>query len=103
MRNLFKWYGDALLNPKTRWWVLLGSLVYLLSPIDLAPDFIPLLGQIDDGVLLMLLVSGVSQLLASQFSLDQQPDLNDNAPPSTPANSKDPGTKTINVDAVEVK
>lgn len=37
------------------WWVkavvALGVL-YLLSPIDLIPDFIPVLGQLDDLVLL---------------------------------------------------
>ena len=36
--------------------VALGAL-YLLSPIDLIPDFIPVIGQLDDLVLLGFLVA----------------------------------------------
>ena len=46
------------------WWVkavvALGVL-YLLSPIDLIPDFIPVLGQLDDLVLLAGLVALVKR------------------------------------------
>lgn len=35
---------------------LLGSLAYGISPIDLLPDFIPLLGLMDDAVLVPLLL-----------------------------------------------
>lgn len=42
------------------WWVKavvgLGAL-YLLSPIDLIPDFIPVIGQLDDILLLGALIS----------------------------------------------
>ena len=48
-------------NPKARGWVILGSIVYLLSPIDLAPDLLPLLGQIDDIALVALLFSELSK------------------------------------------
>ena len=35
-------------GPKTALWLLLP---YLASPIDLIPDFIPVLGQLDDAAL----------------------------------------------------
>jgi uncharacterized membrane protein YkvA (DUF1232 family) len=33
-----------------RWW-LLGLLVYLLLPIDLIPDFLPVIGYADDAII----------------------------------------------------
>jgi uncharacterized membrane protein YkvA (DUF1232 family) len=36
---------------------------YLLSPIDLVPDFIPLLGWVDDFVVVPLLVSWIVGML----------------------------------------
>ena len=44
-------------HPATPWWckaVALAVLAYALSPIDLIPDFIPVLGQLDDLVLVPL-------------------------------------------------
>jgi len=36
---------------------------YLLSPIDLIPDFIPLLGWVDDFVIIPLMVSWIVSML----------------------------------------
>lgn len=35
----------------------LAVLIYLLSPVDLVPDFIPVLGQLDDIVIVTLVLS----------------------------------------------
>jgi hypothetical protein len=45
------------------WWVVIGVL-YLLSPIDAIPDFIPVLGQMDDlGMMVFLAYNAVQWLL----------------------------------------
>jgi Uncharacterized conserved protein len=43
------------------------SLLYLLSPIDLIPDFIPFLGYIDDFVIVPLLLSLSIRLLPADI------------------------------------
>lgn len=63
LKSLYNWYRNTLRNPQYRWWVILGTLVYLVSPIDIAPDFIPVAGQIDDIAILTLLVSELSQMV----------------------------------------
>lgn len=59
LRQEIAFYQRVLKHPHTprlsRW--LLGlALAYLLSPIDLVPDWIPLLGQIDDLLIVPLLI-----------------------------------------------
>jgi uncharacterized membrane protein YkvA (DUF1232 family) len=56
-------YRTILRNPRYRSWVIFGSLIYLLSPLDIAPDIVPLLGQIDDVALMALLFSELSKML----------------------------------------
>ena len=41
-------------TPRAPKWVALGVLAYALSPIDLIPDFIPVLGLLDDVILVPL-------------------------------------------------
>lgn len=51
------WFAGK--NPKTPWYAkALGVFVvaYALSPIDLVPDFIPVLGYVDDVLLLPCLI-----------------------------------------------
>lgn len=51
------WYAAS--HPRTPWYAkTMGLLVvgYALSPIDLIPDFIPVLGYLDDVILLPALI-----------------------------------------------
>ncbi|MBD2102042.1 YkvA family protein [Leptolyngbya sp. FACHB-261] len=58
---LSRWFR----NPATRPWVLLGVLIYLLSPIDLLPDVFPGLGKLDDLAAIGFVVVQVLGLLLS--------------------------------------
>ena len=58
------WFAGK--NPRTPWYAkALGLLVvaYALSPIDLIPDFIPVLGYLDDVLLLPILIGLAIKLL----------------------------------------
>ncbi|MGK7945308.1 MAG: YkvA family protein [Microcystaceae cyanobacterium] len=67
MKNLvesfYGWYSSKVRHPRYRWVIVIGTLLYLLSPIDISPDFIPIIGWIDDGVVITLLTTELSRLL----------------------------------------
>jgi uncharacterized membrane protein YkvA (DUF1232 family) len=67
LQSLHNWYRSLLQNPKYRWWVVGASLIYLVSPIDLAPDFIPFVGLIDDTLIISLLVSEVASVAKTKL------------------------------------
>ena len=41
---------DRTIPRSTRWWIW-ALLIYLASPIDLVPDFLPMIGYADDAVI----------------------------------------------------
>lgn len=94
IQSLLNWYRNTLRNPRYRWWVVLGTLAYLLSPIDLVPDFLPIAGQIDDLAILTLLVSEVSQVLIDRVKSRKVADAT-----AAEANQNDP----VDVKAVPVE
>jgi uncharacterized membrane protein YkvA (DUF1232 family) len=61
-QSFYAWYRVTLRHTKYRWLIVAATAVYLISPIDIAPDFIPIIGWLDDGVIVTLLVAELSQL-----------------------------------------
>jgi uncharacterized membrane protein YkvA (DUF1232 family) len=63
VENVYSWYRQTIRHPKYRWLVILGTLLYLVGPIDISPDIFPIVGWIDDTVVASLLIAEVSQML----------------------------------------
>jgi uncharacterized membrane protein YkvA (DUF1232 family) len=50
-------FKRLLTDPRVDWWrkaLLVAAIAYLASPIDLVPDFIPVAGQLDDAIVVVL-------------------------------------------------
>jgi uncharacterized membrane protein YkvA (DUF1232 family) len=55
-------FKRLLTDPRVDWWrkaILVLVIVYVASPIDLVPDFVPIPGQLDDALLVVLALRGV--------------------------------------------
>lgn len=93
LQSLYSFYRNAIRNPKYRNWIILGTLVYVLSPFDISPDFFPLAGQIDDFFLLSIMLTEVSQMLLSGLK---------NKKEKENQNTENFTSKTVDVDAVSL-
>jgi uncharacterized membrane protein YkvA (DUF1232 family) len=51
-------------------WAVAGLALYLVSPVDLLPDFIPLLGLVDDLVLIPLVIRALLNRLPPHVRAD---------------------------------
>jgi uncharacterized membrane protein YkvA (DUF1232 family) len=63
----------ALRHPQSPGWLKLGTaglVLYLISPVDLIPDVVPLLGVIDDMVILPLALRWMLGRLPAQVRAD---------------------------------
>lgn len=85
MSRLRKWASDlkrqtlvvyfAARDPRTPWFarlLALGVAAYALSPIDLIPDFIPVLGYLDDLVIVPLGLLLVLRLIPTEVRASAQ-------------------------------
>jgi uncharacterized membrane protein YkvA (DUF1232 family) len=90
LQPLYSLYSKAIRNPKYRYWIILGTLIYVLSPFDISPDFFPLAGQIDDFLLLSIMLTEVSQMVMASYQGKKEEE------------TQAPGEKTIEVDAVSI-
>src|SRR5919201_470959 len=55
LKLLFRLFKDPRV-PKAEKALLIGAIVYVISPLDLIPDFIPFVGEVDDLYLVALTV-----------------------------------------------
>jgi uncharacterized membrane protein YkvA (DUF1232 family) len=73
IKREFAVYRVALKHPRTPWLakLLLGLAVgYVLLPFDLIPDFIPVIGHVDDLVIVPLLVYLALKLIPDEVLAD---------------------------------
>jgi uncharacterized membrane protein YkvA (DUF1232 family) len=52
-------FKRLLTDPRVDWWrkvVLVGVIAYVVSPIDIVPDFVPIAGQLDDAILVVIAI-----------------------------------------------
>ncbi len=64
-----RYYLGLLFNRQTPWYVrlLLGlGLIYLIIPMDFIPDYVPVLGLVDDVTIGAMLISLAIRLLPKQ-------------------------------------
>lgn len=99
IEGLRNWYRNAIRNSKYRWLVVFGSLLYLVSPLDISPDVFPIIGWIDDGIIATLLVTEVSQLLFEQINASKKKKAEE---ASTAADTAPATEQVVDVQAVSV-
>ena len=96
VQSIYNWYRDLLRNPKYRWWVVAGSLLYLVSPIDISPDVFPIVGWLDDGLIISLLIAEVSQI--AKEKLQAQNSRSDKATTSTTVEDAPVDVKAVTIE-----
>ncbi|WP_299486565.1 YkvA family protein [Acaryochloris sp. IP29b_bin.137] len=95
IKALYHWYRNSLRNPKYRGWMIAGTLAYLLSPLDISPEFFPIVGQIDDLAVLTLFISELFQVFIEEYRQRQATTRAETAGPE--------GQTTVDVDAVPLQ
>ena len=70
----------ALKHKRTPWFVKAAAgitIAYALSPVDLIPDFIPVLGYLDDLIILPLMVTAVLRMIPEDILEECRQDAKD--------------------------
>ena len=70
-------------------WIII-AILYILSPYDLLPDFIPFRGWIDDAIVIVLLYRYVSKYLARGRLLGKKAGMGQAQKPETPNQNSSP-------------
>lgn len=99
-KSIYSWYRQAIRHPQYRWWIILGTLAYFVFPFDLLPDIIPVVGQIDDVLLMTLLVSELSQVVLDRFKAGRD---SGTQPENSASQHTAPASVDVDVEAVPVE
>lgn len=101
LKTLYNWYRELVANPKYRWWIIGGTLLYLINPLDVLPDMLPIVGQIDDAVLITLVATEISSAIKDRNALLKQ-QRNSSKTVTPTVKMKDVETNTASGEVVEV-
>ena len=70
-------YRNVIRDPRTpavARWCVRAAAAYLLSPIDLIPDFVPVLGQLDDVIVVSLLLAIARHFVPADVLREHRPE-----------------------------
>lgn len=68
-------------TPKLAKWLLGIAIAYFLSPIDIIPDFIPVLGQLDDLAIVSGLLTAALKMIPPEVIAESREKARQNALP----------------------
>jgi Protein of unknown function (DUF1232) len=71
-RRLRRVVADPRTPRRARWW-LIGLAIYVASPIDPIPDFLPIVGYLDEVVLVPLILRHVRSMIPDDVWREQFP------------------------------
>ncbi|HEU5433022.1 MAG TPA: DUF1232 domain-containing protein, partial [Thermomicrobiales bacterium] len=60
-------------TPRRVRWLLVLLALYVASPIDLIPDFIPILGQADDLVVIAIVLAAIRRMIPDEVWTEHFP------------------------------
>lgn len=52
--------------------VIIGTVIYVISPIDAVPDFIPVAGWLDDGAVVTAAVKGLEEVIKAYIKYKKE-------------------------------
>jgi uncharacterized membrane protein YkvA (DUF1232 family) len=58
-------------------YLLMAAMVYLLSPLDLIPDFIPIIGKLDDLIIVSILTVIANRFISKEIKKEAREKVNE--------------------------
>ena len=85
LKQRLRYYRRVAAHPETprlAKWLLVAAIAYALSPIDLIPDWIPVLGHLDDVLIVPGLVAVALLLVPEEVKRECREAVNDREDPA---------------------